>query len=139
MSTTNSPPTKGAGPAPGFAQHAGYQVELVPVTDEVTIHLDGEIICRTSAALRVQETRHAPALYVPLADVAAERLLPSTTQTYCPFKGTASYHGIRTAQANHPDVLWEYAEPFDEVVGLGGYAGVYVGRVDDIREAPGTA
>ena len=131
MSEHSAP--EGAGPAPGFAKHSDYQVQLLSVPGDVTIWLDGEAICTSSAALRVEESRHAPVLYVPLVDVVAEELLPSATETYCPFKGTARYYGIRTARHNHPDVLWEYADPFDEVVGLRGYVGVYADRVDEIR------
>lgn len=130
---SDSKPPTSAGPAPGFAEHANYNVELNAAPGEVTVWLDGEVICRTRSALEVRESRHPAVWYVPLADVDSAKLLGSATQTYCPFKGQASYHGIRTAKQDHPDVLWEYATPFDEVIGLRGYAGVYADRVDKIE------
>ena len=131
MADSESPTS--AGPAPGFAQHPNYSVELSNATGEVALWLDGEVFCRTRAALEVRESRHPAVWYVPLADVDAEKLLGSDTETYCPFKGQASYHGIRTAKQDHADVLWEYETPFDEVIGLRGYAGVYADRVDKIE------
>ena len=131
MSETKNQPT--AGPAPGFAKHPDYSVDLLPAQCSLTIWLDGEAVCRTAAALEVRESNHAPVWYVPLGDLDPTVLLSSDTQTYCPFKGQASYHGIRTAKQDHADVLWEYEAPFDEVSGLRGYAGVYENRVDQIE------
>jgi len=131
VSETENPPS--AGPAPGFAKHPGYSVDLLPAQRALTIWLDGEAICRTEGALEVRESRHAAVWYVPLKDVDPTVLLSSDTQTYCPFKGQASYHGIRTARQDHSDVLWEYEAPFDEVIGLHGYAGVYEDRVERIE------
>ena len=76
----------------------------------------------------VQESKHKPALYLPRADVPAALLEDSATSTYCPFKGTASYHSALGVS----DVLWYYPEPYVEVDYLVDYVGLYQDRVSSI-------
>lgn len=49
--------------------------------------------------------------YFPRKDVDAEALTPSDTTSICPWKGTASYYGVRAGGADNPDAAWYYPEP----------------------------
>ena len=51
--------------------------------------------------------------YFPLGSVRAEMLKPSTTQTVCPWKGTASYYSIVVDGATNGDAAWYYPTPKD--------------------------
>ena len=55
------------------------------------------------------ESGFAPRWYVPRADVAAETLRPVDGQTFCPYKGIASYYDIGGAR----NAAWSYRAPFD--------------------------
>ena len=119
--------------APGFAKYPDYQVDAQAIRGELLIELDGAVLCRSRKAVWVNETRHAPALYVPRADVAADALVTSNTSTYCPFKGTASYHHVAAGGAEPVnDVFWYYPEPYSEVLFLADYLGLYQDRVSRI-------
>jgi uncharacterized protein (DUF427 family) len=49
--------------------------------------------------------------YFPLASVRKDFLRPSTTTTFCPWKGTASYYNLDVNGTNNPDAAFYYAEP----------------------------
>ncbi len=51
-------------------------------------------------------------VYFPRAAVRAECLTPSDTTTVCPWKGTAHYHHVTTADGKvNRDAAWYYPEP----------------------------
>jgi len=117
---------------PGYAKYAGYTVTFEPIAEEVVVRLGEEVVCRTTEAIRVLESRHKAALYLPKSALAAEHLTPSDTSTYCPFKGTASYQGLKAGATSVADALWYYPEPYDEVDFIRSYFGVYIDRVGAI-------
>jgi len=123
MSEHNSP-----GRAPGFDKYPGYSVTREPVSDEVVVCIGEVELCRSKDAIWLQESKHKPALYLPRKDVPAQLLDNSATSTYCPFKGTASYHSALGVS----DVLWYYPEPYVEVDYLADYLGLYQDRVSSI-------
>lgn len=47
------------------------------------------MIIDTIRPIRVFETSHPPASYIPPDDVALQHLVPSTRTTFCEFKGVA--------------------------------------------------
>jgi uncharacterized protein (DUF427 family) len=59
----------------------------------------GEVIADTADAIQMQEAMKggtvAPVVYyIPRKDVKMERLSRTAHQTYCPFKGHASYNSL---------------------------------------------
>jgi len=117
-----------AGHAPGFDKYPGYTVTRQPVDDEVVVRIAEVELCRSSDAIWLQESKHKPALYLPRKDVPARLLENSATSTYCPFKGTASYHSALGVT----DVVWYYPKPYVEVDYLADYVGLYQDRVSSI-------
>src|SRR5437868_5890402 len=57
--------TEMSNPAPGFVSRPDYRVALVPESRRVKVVFGGVTIADSSAALRVEETGHAPVYYVP--------------------------------------------------------------------------
>ncbi len=49
--------------------------------------------------------------YFPRNAVRDEYLVASTTQTICPWKGTAGYHSIVVNGETNTDAAWRYANP----------------------------
>ena len=76
----------------------------------------------------VKESRHAPVVYFPCDDVRMELLERTRHETFCPFKGYASYWTIRIENKLEENAVWAYEDPFEEVAGLRGYMSFYVGR-----------
>jgi 2-polyprenyl-6-hydroxyphenyl methylase/3-demethylubiquinone-9 3-methyltransferase len=61
---------------------------LEPVPQRIRIILGGAVVADTGSALRVLETHHAPAHYLPAADVPAA-LRPVAGTSFCEWKGVA--------------------------------------------------
>lgn len=51
--------------------------------------------------------------YFPVAALRREHFRPSETQTFCPWKGTASYYTVRVDGAENRDAAWYYPQPKD--------------------------
>ena len=62
---------------------------------------------------------------------AMERLERSTHETYCPFKGTASYYSFKDGAKN---AAWTYEQPYDEMLAIQEHLAFYPDKVDPIRE-----
>ncbi len=115
--------------APGFEKHPDYQVNITTSDRHVRVLVGDCVIADTRNALAVQESKHQPVWYLPLADVATDLLTATETSTYCPFKGHASYWSIHTPQEELTDAVWSYQEPYTECLALQGYAGFYTNKV----------
>ena len=73
---------------------------------------DGERdIADTQGPLVLYESGFAPRWYVPRADIVANALEPVEEQTFCPYKGVASYYNVGDAR----NAAWSYRAPFKEV------------------------
>lgn len=117
-------------PAPGFDLHPGYQLNITPVQDAVTVEVNNQVIAHSNKAVLVEETKHRPVWYLPLTDIDADVLQDSDTSTYCPFKGQASYRSVVVAGEVIEDAIWVYETPFDECAAIAGYASFYTNKVN---------
>ena len=50
--------------------------------------------------------------YFPPEAVKPEHLVESSNQTFCPWKGTASYYDVRVGDETNTDAAWYYPRPF---------------------------
>jgi uncharacterized protein (DUF427 family) len=78
----------------------------------------------------VLETSQPPAYYFPPEDVRLELLEPSTTHTFCEWKGTASYRTIRVGDRVAVDAAWLYERPVDRFEPIRGHLAFFAQRVD---------
>ncbi len=106
-----------------------------PITIEknpgrVIVSLDGQQVADTREALTLNEAGYAPVQYIPLGDVNQELLTPSDHESYCPFKGDASYYSIPSVGERGLNVVWEYREPYDAVAQIRGHVAFYADRVE---------
>ncbi len=98
-----------------------------PSAAHVVVELDGEVLADSRRSLRVLETSHPPAYYIPAADVRTGRLRPSARRsTVCEFKGTARYYDAGDRSA----VAWSYPSPRPGYEAIAGHYAFYPGRVD---------
>jgi uncharacterized protein (DUF427 family) len=78
----------------------------------VTVSHGGVLVAETDHPWRILETAHAPAYYVPAADVQRDLLRPSRTRTVCEYKGVASYADLLLPDGTSVrDACWWYARP----------------------------
>ena len=110
-----------------------HPITIEPTAGQVTVRLGGQVIVDTSRALTLREASYPPVQYVPLSDVDPAVLEPSSRTSWCPYKGTASYYGLRVGDRVVPDALWAYPAPHDAVAEIQGHAAFYPDRVDGIE------
>ena len=51
-------------------------------------------------------------------------------QTYCPFKGEASYWTLRVNGGVTENAVWSYEDPLIEVAGIKDYVAFYADKID---------
>lgn len=123
-------------PAPGFAKHPGYVVDIDTDAAHVRVYAGDTLIADTRNPLKVSETNLQPVWYVPWADVVHDALTRTQTSTYCPFKGHASYWRVETDAGAIDDAVWGYEAPFDECAPLQNHVAFYPNKVTiDVQQA----
>jgi uncharacterized protein (DUF427 family) len=106
------------------------RVDVLPSERHVRVELDGELIAESNRPHALFETHLPTRWYLPVDDVRADLLVPSDTVTRCPYKGTAAYWSIQTAERLHRDVAWFYPEPVVECPRIAGLVCFFNERVD---------
>ncbi|MDQ4143999.1 MAG: DUF427 domain-containing protein, partial [Actinomycetota bacterium] len=59
-----------------------------------------------------------------------ELLVPSDTNTQCPYKGVASYWSVKAGREFLEDLVWSYQEPISEAGKISGLLCFFNERVD---------
>jgi uncharacterized protein (DUF427 family) len=98
----------------------------------VTVTHQGVLVASTDRPWRVLETAHAPAYYVPAAQVRTNLLQRSATRTVCEYKGVASYADLVLPDGTRvPDACWWYERPAPGYEAMAGAICFYPQRVDE--------
>jgi uncharacterized protein (DUF427 family) len=108
------------------------RVDVVDSARHVQVIVGGETVADTRRARFLFETRLPTRYYIPPEDVRTDLLLPSTTQTACPYKGRARYHAIKIGDQLYPDLVWYYPEPIAECPRIKDYLCFFNEQVDAI-------
>jgi uncharacterized protein (DUF427 family) len=102
-----------------------------PSARHVRVVVDGTVIADTRRAVRVLETSHPPAWYLPREDVRMDLLRPTRRQSTCEFKGQAGYFEIDAGGTVRRDAAWTYVRPLPGYEAIAGYVAFYAGSVDE--------
>jgi uncharacterized protein (DUF427 family) len=109
-------------------------ISIAPNAGRVLVRAGGRIIADSRHAVTLMEANYPPVQYLPRADTALSELVPSEHTTTCPFKGEASYYGIRTADGGLiENAVWTYRTPYDTVAEIEGLLAFYPMLVDSIE------
>jgi uncharacterized protein (DUF427 family) len=114
----------------GWINNPGYEIFFDPIPVEVRVDFGGATVGRSTAAHVMYELGHAPMYYLPLDDLDMGLLEPTDHDTYCPYKGHASYWSVNAGGKTAKNAIWTYKAPHKEMAQLKGYAGFYWGRMD---------
>ncbi|TQS45188.1 DUF427 domain-containing protein [Cryptosporangium phraense] len=109
-----------------------HPITVTPNHNRVIVTVAGKVVADTRNALTLQESTYPPVQYVPLEDVDQSLLERTSTETYCPYKGDASYYSIPLGGDKSTDAVWEYQSPYDAVAPIKGHVAFWDGRVDSI-------
>lgn len=121
---------------PGPGQESAWDYprppRVEPVAERIRVVAAGIVVADTVAALRVLETSHPPAYYLPPGEVRLDLLVASPRSSICEFKGRASYRTLVLPSGRRvQDVAWLYPDPAPGYTALAGYLSFYAGRVDE--------
>jgi uncharacterized protein (DUF427 family) len=107
----------------------GHPITIAPTGKTVVVRVGGQVIAESDRALTLEEAGYGPVQYVPLEDVDDAVLTPTEHETYCPYKGDASYYSVTTPDGELENVIWTYEQPFEAVAGIAGHAAFYTDRL----------
>jgi uncharacterized protein (DUF427 family) len=99
----------------------------------IRVVLGGEVVVDTTRAVRVLETSHPPADYVPFDDVAEGALAPAGGRTtFCEWNGSAAYFDVLGGGGRRAErAAWTYPEPLPGFETLRGRVAFYAGPMDE--------
>jgi uncharacterized protein (DUF427 family) len=104
----------------------------------VVVRVADTVIADTTAALTLREAGYSPVSYIPLGDVIPGSLRQSSTRTYCPYKGEASYYDVVLADGRQiVDAVWTYPTPHPAMAAIANHVAFYTDRVQLTVEASG--
>ncbi|RRA49223.1 DUF427 domain-containing protein [Acidipila sp. EB88] len=94
-------------------------------------HTIADTATSVQPALRILETSHPPVYYLPRAAVDLSLLTASgARQSFCEFKGLATYWSLTIPGYASPDLAWSYEAPTAAYSALRGHLAFYASRVD---------
>jgi uncharacterized protein (DUF427 family) len=119
---------------PGPGQESVWDYPRPPRVERslrrVRIVLGGVTIADTADAVRVLETSHPPAWYVPFAALTGVAVQPEPRGTVCEFKGRAAYWTLTAGGVTAREAGWSYPQPLTGYEALADRLTVYPERVD---------
>jgi uncharacterized protein (DUF427 family) len=119
---------------PGAGQESVWDYPRPPRLEDSTKHIqitfNGVVIADTTRSKRILETSHPPVYYIPPEDIKMEYLSSTNRNTFCEWKGVASYYTISVNGKTAPNAAWYYPNPVMDYAGLKNYVAFYPSRMD---------
>jgi len=109
---------------------ATHPIDVRPTGSHVTVRVGGVTVADTDRALSLAEASYPVVQYIPVEDVDQGLLHRTATQSYCPYKGEASYYSVTTPGGTEADIIWAYDEPYDAVKEIAGHLAFYANRAE---------
>jgi uncharacterized protein (DUF427 family) len=110
-----------------------HPITVEPTKARVVVKAGGRVIADSRNALTLQEASYPPVQYIPREDVDFSVLERTAHDSYCPYKGEASYYSLRTGDELAENVVWTYETPYDAVAQIKDHLAFYPNRVDSIE------
>jgi uncharacterized protein (DUF427 family) len=95
----------------GHAADAYHRIDIRSTSRHLVVRDREQVIADTQDPLALYESGFAPRWYVPREDVDESALQPVEGQTFCPYKGLASYYDV----GNRKRAAWSYVDAWTEV------------------------
>jgi uncharacterized protein (DUF427 family) len=119
----------------GHPRNPYHRVDCLRSGRSLRVDAAGVTLVNTTDTLAVYETALEPRLYVDPRAVRVE-LVASATETYCPYKGTATYWTARVGDVVLEDIAWSYEQPLPESIPLRGLLSFDENRIDVVHDLP---
>jgi uncharacterized protein (DUF427 family) len=110
----------------GHAADPYHRIDIRRTSRHLVVRADDRVIADTRNPVVLYESGFAPRWYVPRADVDESALTPAEGQTFCSYKGVASYYDI----GEHTGAAWSYPQAWQEVERVSNLVSFEADRVD---------
>ena len=105
----------------GHAADPYHRIDIRRSSRHLVVQAGDRVVADTDAPLVLYESGFAARWYVPRADIDAGTLHAVEGQTFCPYKGVASYYDIGEAR----NAAWSYRAPFKAVARIADLVSFY--------------
>jgi len=111
------------------------RVDALRSSRPVRVELDGVVLADTGSPVMVFETGLPTRYYLSRTDVDFAHLIPTSTVTACPYKGTTSgYWSVQAGGTVHADLAWSYDFPTRQLLAIAGLIAFYNEKVDIVLD-----
>ena len=110
----------------GHAADLYHRNDIRQTSRHLVVRDGDRVIAETRRPVVLYESSFAPRWYVPRDDIDQSALTPVEGQTFCPYKGLASYYDI----GQHKRAAWSYLEAWREVARVSGFVSFEPDLVD---------
>jgi uncharacterized protein (DUF427 family) len=119
---------------PGPGQESVWDYPRPPRVERsrqrVVVRLGGTLLVDTTAALRVLETSHPPAYYLPRSAFPADALTAASGSSMCEYKGRATYLDVGSGGVVAERAAWTYPSPLPGYEALADHVALYPAAMD---------
>jgi uncharacterized protein (DUF427 family) len=109
----------------GHAADPYHRIDIRRSSRHLVVRDHNRVVADTHSPLVFYESGFAPRWYVPRADVVNDALQLVEGQTFCPYKGLASYYDV----GNAGTAAWSYRAPFQEMTRIADLVSFYPEKV----------
>lgn len=106
------------------------RVDILASSRHVQVEIDGVRVADSHQPRLLFETGLPTRYYLPLTDIRMDLLRGSSSESYCPYKGTAGYFSVETSDSVKSDIAWIYRAPLPESQRVAGLVSFYNEQVD---------
>jgi uncharacterized protein (DUF427 family) len=90
------------------------RIDVRRSTRQVRVELDGQTLAESSRPMLLFETGLPTRYYLPREDVRMDLLQPTSTRTFCAYKGEAAYWSLHAGDRVLDDFAWTYEAPLSD-------------------------
>jgi uncharacterized protein (DUF427 family) len=113
-------------PNVGHPRDPFHRIDIVHSSRQIRVQRDGEILAESTRPYLLFEPPLPVRYYLPPEYVAPGLLVPSSTRTFCAYKGQASYWSLEAEN----DIAWSYPAPLREAAEVTDRIAFFNERVD---------
>jgi uncharacterized protein (DUF427 family) len=120
----------------GHPRDPFHRIDVLASSRQIRVELDGHVLAESNRPRLLFETLLPVRFYLPREDVRCE-LRPSSTRTFCAYKGQASYWSAVLGDTVVPDLAWSYSDPLLDALPVGGLLAFFDERIDVVVDGVG--
>jgi len=110
----------------GHAADPYHRIDIRRTSRHLVVRDGGRVVADTRNPVVLYESGFAPRWYVPRNDIDENALTAARGQTFCPYKGVASYYDI----GEHAGAAWSYPQAWHEVERVSNLVSFEADKVD---------